>query len=130
MRPQSAGGGRSTSASKPAAAAAAPSDPQDILYNPTNWKNNVGVVYYLRTYMTVVAGMAAGILGVTNLAGFVVYFISQMLCVPLILAKCGGSIDKYFPSWNSVIIEHVFSSTALLSYVLCWMIGYNLCYVF
>lgn len=31
---------------------------------------------------------------------------------------------------DKVVLEHVFSSTALLSYVLCWMIGYNLGYVF
>lgn len=31
---------------------------------------------------------------------------------------------------DKVFIEHVFSSTAILSYILFWMIFYNICHVF
>jgi hypothetical protein len=31
---------------------------------------------------------------------------------------------------DKVFLEHVFSSTAILSYILFWMIFYNLCHVF
>lgn len=34
------------------------------------------------------------------------------------------------PCRNTVVIEHVFSSTAILSYILFWMIAYNLGHVF
>ena len=32
---------------RPAKAAAAAQPPEQELYNPVNWKNNLGVVYYL-----------------------------------------------------------------------------------
>jgi hypothetical protein len=31
---------------------------------------------------------------------------------------------------SQVYLEHVFSSTAILSYILFWMIFYNVCHVF
>ncbi|GBF93300.1 ER membrane complex subunit 6 [Raphidocelis subcapitata] len=103
---------------------------QEVLYNPTNWKNNFQVVYYLRIYATVVAGVVAGVLGVTGWQGFAVYLVSQLLVVPLIVAKAEGNTAKFFPSWDKVVLEHVFSSTALMSYVLCWMLAFNLGHVY
>eukprot|EP00877_Chromochloris_zofingiensis_P002155 jgi/Chrzof1/11940/Cz06g15120.t1 len=108
-----------------------PAQPQfDQIYNPLHFKHNYGVVYFLRIYMTVVAGAAAGILGLTGIPGFVLYLISQAACTVPILLKSGANIKKYFTNWTQVLVEHVFSSTAILSYILCWMIFYNLCHVF
>eukprot|EP00879_Flechtneria_rotunda_P013546 GHRR01014144.1.p1 GENE.GHRR01014144.1~~GHRR01014144.1.p1 ORF type:complete len:132 (+),score=45.15 GHRR01014144.1:325-720(+) len=103
---------------------------QLIIQNPQNFKNNAAVVYFLRIYMTIVAGAAAGILGVEGLGGFLVYLFSQLLCIAPILVKCAGNYRKFFPSWDKVVLEHVFSSTAILSYILFWMIFYNICHVF
>jgi hypothetical protein len=49
--------------------------------------------------MTVVAGAVAGILGITGWRGVALYPLSQALAVPLILAKSGGAVSGYFPSW-------------------------------
>eukprot|EP00878_Enallax_costatus_P002746 GHUV01002936.1.p1 GENE.GHUV01002936.1~~GHUV01002936.1.p1 ORF type:complete len:130 (+),score=26.87 GHUV01002936.1:622-1011(+) len=103
---------------------------QSIIQNPQHFKNNLGVVYFLRIYVTIVAGSAVGILGVEGWTGLAVYILSQLLCTVPILAKCGGNYKKFFPSWDKVALEHVFSSTAILSYILFWMIFYNICHVF
>lgn len=31
---------------------------------------------------------------------------------------------------DKVFLDHIFSSTAILSYILFWMVFYNLCHVF
>lgn len=31
---------------------------------------------------------------------------------------------------DKVFLDHIFSSTAILSYILFWMITYNVCHVF
>ncbi|WIA19146.1 hypothetical protein OEZ85_003794 [Tetradesmus obliquus] len=105
-------------------------DPHSVILSPQHFKNNLGVAYFLRIYMTIVAGSAVGILGVEGWGGFAVYLISQLLCTVPILVKCGGNYKQFFPSWDKVYLEHIFSSTAILSYILFWMIFYNVCHVF
>lgn len=101
-----------------------------VIQNPHHFNQNVGVVYFLRIYMTIVAGAAVGILGIEGWGGFTVYLLSQLLCTLPILAKCGGNYEKYLGTWDKVFLEHIFSSTAILSYILFWMIFYNVCHVF
>lgn len=76
-----------------------PQQQQDVLYNTNNYKNNLSVVYFLRIYMTVVAGAAAGALGVTGWRGFALYLLSQAAVAPLVVLKAGGRTAKYFPGW-------------------------------
>ena len=39
-------------------------------------------------------------------------------------------VPRCFHAWPQVLTEHVFGQTAVLSYLLCWMIFYNLAHVF
>eukprot|EP00775_Hariotina_reticulata_P004719 gene4719-4969_t len=110
--------------------AAQPAEQPVVFHNPQHFKNNLGVVYFLRIYTTIIAGSAVGIWGMEGWGGFIVYLLSQLLCTVPIILKCGGSYKKFFPSWDKVALEHVFSSTAILSYILFWMIFYNICHVF
>ena len=41
-----------------------------------------------------------------------------------------GDVKRYFTAYSQLATEHVASSTAVMSYVLLWMIFYNLCHVF
>jgi hypothetical protein len=39
-------------------------------------------------------------------------------------------VPRCFHAWSQVLTEHVFGQTAVLSYLLCWMVFYNLAHVF
>lgn len=109
--------------------------------------------------MTIVAGAVAGILGITGWSGFFVYLLSQALCTVPIVALAAASegeararrrrarapgpgppplapgplafvVPRCFQAWSQVLTEHVFGQTAILSYILCWMVTYNLAHVF
>jgi hypothetical protein len=47
----------------------------------------------------------------------------QAHCCHCCACVCAAVRDKVF-------LEHIFSSTAILSYILFWMIFYNICHVF
>ncbi|KAF8064484.1 Emc6 [Scenedesmus sp. PABB004] len=132
--PPAVGGGdaarRRAAAEKQRAAAVAAALQGPVVQVPAAFKNNLGVVYYLRIYVTIVAGAAAGIAGLEGWGGFLVYLASQLAATAPLLAKCGGDYRKYFTSWDKVALEHVFSSTAILSYILLWMLFFNVCHVF
>lgn len=80
--------------------------------------------------MTVVAGAVVGILGIEGIMGFVIYLISQLLCAVPVVLMAKGDIKKFFQGWSPVLTEHIFSQVTVLSYILFWMIFYNLCHVF
>ncbi|UZJ56307.1 hypothetical protein CBS101457_005627 [Exobasidium rhododendri] len=48
-------------------------------FSPENVAHNAKQIYYVRSVLTSVAGSAAGIFGLTNLAGFYFYFVSLLL---------------------------------------------------
>ncbi|XP_021730386.1 ER membrane protein complex subunit 6-like isoform X2 [Chenopodium quinoa] len=43
--------------------------------NAENVQSNMKVIYYSRTFMSIVGGIIAGILGFTGLTGFIFYFL-------------------------------------------------------
>jgi hypothetical protein len=49
---------------------------------------------------------------------------------PLSAAPLAFVVPRCFHQWSQVLTEHVFGQTAVLSYLLCWMVGYNLAHVF
>ncbi|GFH15876.1 uncharacterized protein HaLaN_12191, partial [Haematococcus lacustris] len=46
------------------------------------------------------------------------------------LGKGAASPVKYFHTWFTLLFFNVFSSTTLLTYILFWMVFYNLCHIF
>lgn len=98
-------------------------------FSPLNYKNNMGALYFYRTLASVVVGSAVGILGVYGWFGFLYLLASQFLCIiPMWLQA--QPARKYFRQTSTLLLENVFSSTTLLSYVFFWMLFYNLCHVF
>ena len=56
-------------------------------------------------------------------------FVAVQCAVPVVL-MAKGDIKKFFQGWSPVLTEHIFSQVTVLSYILFWMIFYNLCHVF
>ncbi|KAJ9518485.1 hypothetical protein V8C86DRAFT_2521607 [Haematococcus lacustris] len=103
--------------------------PADLV-NPVNLRHNLGVLGFFRTFTAVIAGIVVGIIGVEGWIGFVPHFLAQLLCAPAMLGKGAASPVKYFHTWFTLLFFNVFSSTTLLTYILFWMVFYNLCHIF
>ncbi|KAF5941569.1 hypothetical protein HYC85_019211 [Camellia sinensis] len=75
--------------------------------NAENMRNNMKAVYYCRTFMCIIGGVVAGILGFTGLTGFIFYFLVMAITSVGLIAKAGFSIHSYFDSWNQIIFDGI-----------------------
>ena len=68
---------------------------------------NMQQITYCRTTTAVLTGSTAGILGLTGLLGFVLYFVTAVLVSVGLLAKAGSKSSSYFPSnYRFVLSNH------------------------
>lgn len=100
------------------------------LVNAINLRNNLSVLGFVRTFASLLTGIAVGILGIEGWWGFLPHFFTQLLCAPLMVVKGATPPTKYFHTWTNFLFFNVFSSVTLLTYILFWMIFYNLCHIF
>ena len=98
-------------------------------FSPANYKGNMAALYFWRTLVSLVAGAAAGILGVYGWHGFIYHFASQIACVAPMFVTARPA-RRYFRTLDTLLTENAFSSTTLLSFIFFWMLMYNLCHVF
>lgn len=68
-----------------------------------------------RTFLSIIGGVIAGILGFTSLTGFIFYFLVMAITSVGLIAKSGFSIHSYFDSWNRVIFD------GFLSGLMVWL---------
>ncbi|XP_027068955.1 uncharacterized protein [Coffea arabica] len=97
-------------------------------FNAENMQNNAKVMYYSRTFMSIIGGVVAGILGLTGLMGFVFYFLIMGITSAGLAAKAGFSIHSYFDSWNKILLDGFFGG--LMSFVLFWTFAYDIVHIF
>ncbi|KAL4195803.1 hypothetical protein AMTRI_Chr04g180160 [Amborella trichopoda] len=76
-------------------------------FSAENLQSNMKVIYYSRTFLSIIGGVIAGILGLTGLKGFVLYFLIMALASLGLAAKARFSIHEYFDSWNRVVLDAV-----------------------
>ncbi|KNA04402.1 hypothetical protein SOVF_200170 [Spinacia oleracea] len=96
--------------------------------NAKNALNNSKVIYYSRTFMLIVGGIIAGILGFTGLTGFIFYFLVFAVTTVGLTAKAKFSIHSYFDGWNSVLFDGFLGG--LMSFVLFWTFAYDSVHIF
>ncbi|XP_028080325.1 ER membrane protein complex subunit 6-like isoform X1 [Camellia sinensis] len=95
--------------------------------NAENMQNNMKAVYYCRTFMCIIGGVVAGILGFTGLTGFIFYFLVMAITSVGLIAKAGFSIHSYFDSWNQIIFDGILGG--LMSFVLFWTFAYDFVHI-
>ncbi|KAG5496367.1 hypothetical protein JKF63_02669 [Porcisia hertigi] len=92
---------------------------------------NYESVFQVRTMGSVLAGVAAGVLGLTNFWGFF-FFVACAAVTSLAITAfgCSGNAHKCFPKGAA----ELFSVTQLLSgamtYILVWTVAYDAIYIF
>ncbi|KAJ6902754.1 hypothetical protein NC651_020283 [Populus alba x Populus x berolinensis] len=87
-------------------------------FRAENLQSNMKVIYYSRTFLSIIGGVIAGILGFTGLTGFVFYFLVMAITSVALIAKAKFSIHTYFDSWNRVVFDGFLGG--LMSFVLFW----------
>ncbi|KAK2990195.1 hypothetical protein RJ640_014647, partial [Escallonia rubra] len=97
-------------------------------FSNENMQSNMKVIYYSRTFMSIIGGVIAGILGFTGLMGFIFYFLVMAITSIGLTAKAGFSIHSYFDSWNRIILDGFLGG--LLSFVLFWTFAYDIVHIF
>uniref|UniRef100_A0A2C9V0D7 ER membrane protein complex subunit 6 n=1 Tax=Manihot esculenta TaxID=3983 RepID=A0A2C9V0D7_MANES len=77
-------------------------------FNAENLQSNMKVIYYSRTFLSIIGGVIAGILGFTGLTGFIFYFLIMAITSLGLVGKAKFSVHSYFDSWNRIILDGFF----------------------
>ena len=88
----------------------------------------IGTFLCSRTFMSIIGGVIAGILGFTGLSGFILYFLIMAITSVGLIAKAGFQVHSYFDSWNQIILDGFLGG--LLSFVLFWTFSYDIVHIF
>ncbi|XP_043689181.1 ER membrane protein complex subunit 6-like isoform X1 [Telopea speciosissima] len=104
------------------------SDADIPTFHAENLQNNIKIIYYSRTFLSIIGGVIAGILGFTSLTGFVFYFLVMAITSLGLAAKAKFSIHAYFDSWNRIILDGFLGG--LMSFVLFWTFAYDIVHIF
>ncbi|KAG8382814.1 hypothetical protein BUALT_Bualt05G0116800 [Buddleja alternifolia] len=90
-------------------------------FNAENILNNTRIINYSRTFMSIIGGVIAGILGFTSLTGFIFYFLVMAITSAGLAAKTGFSVHSYFDSWNRIIFDGILGGLLVcLSFIYSW----------
>ena len=81
---------------------------EDTLGKTLNEKavqHNSFIVEYCRTSVAVLAGVTAGILGLTGLVGFGLYLVFSLLLSMMLIVKAGAEWNRYFTSRRVLVFD-------------------------
>lgn len=99
-----------------------------LTFNAENMQSNMKIIYYSRTFLSIIGGVVAGIFGFTGLKGFVFYFLLMAVSSLGLMAKARFSIHSYFDPWNGVLLDGFLGG--LMSFVLFWTFAYDIVHIF
>ncbi|XP_042052528.1 ER membrane protein complex subunit 6-like isoform X1 [Salvia splendens] len=83
-------------------------------FNVENMQNNTRIINYSRTFMSIIGGVIAGILGYTALTGFIFYFVIMAITTVGLAAKTGFAVHSFFDSWNQIVFDGILVVRAIL----------------
>ncbi|KRY12135.1 U3 small nucleolar ribonucleoprotein IMP3 [Trichinella patagoniensis] len=96
----------------------------DAAFSEWAVRNNFSVLEYSRTCQAAASGVAAGILGLTGLAGFVFYFLCALAQSCVWYWKTDCCWKDYFPNFSTILLHGLFGG--LFTYVLFWTFLYGM----
>eukprot|EP00250_Pteridium_aquilinum_P027635 c3536_g1_i1 orf=113-478(+) len=98
------------------------------LFSAENIQHNMRTIYYSRTFLSIIGGVVAGVLGLTSITGFLFYFAIMMATSAGVALKAGLNIERYFDSWNRITLDGL--TAGLMSFVLFWSFAYDIVHIF
>ncbi|GJP43813.1 hypothetical protein CLOM_g3225 [Closterium sp. NIES-68] len=103
--------------------------PPAPLFSGPNLQKNLVAVNHSRTYLAIIAGVVAGILGLTGISGFLCYVFIMALGAVALFIKTGLHINKYFDTWQRIGGMDGLTHGAM-SFVLFWTLAYDFVHLF
>mmetsp|Transcript_11136 Transcript_11136/g.21026 ORF Transcript_11136/g.21026 Transcript_11136/m.21026 type:complete len:121 (+) Transcript_11136:238-600(+) len=91
-------------------------------------QKNLKVVHFCRTFMSIIAGVVAGILGLTNIYGFVCYFVMMALVSLRMLVKTNFQPTSYFMNSSKITYDGV--TAEIMTFVLFWTLFYDIVHIY
>jgi len=92
-----------------------------IAYNMRN-------INFCRTFVAIVSGIAAGIMGLTGILGFLAFLLTTCLLSVGMYLNVAGDAKPYFKSPNDIWTEGI--TQAMMSYVLFWTLFYDIVHIY
>uniref|UniRef100_A0A0N4Z3K7 ER membrane protein complex subunit 6 n=1 Tax=Parastrongyloides trichosuri TaxID=131310 RepID=A0A0N4Z3K7_PARTI len=99
-----------------------------VLINGIAVRNNVQVLEYSRTLQSLLAGLAAGIIGLQSFGGVAFYFLTLFIQSGLWLVKADFKVQQYFLQSHQLITHSLVGG--FFTYILAWVFFYGLVHVF
>lgn len=94
-------------------------------------KKNYESIGQVRTMGAVLAGIAAGVLGITNLLGVVFFFAcAAVTSLAIIAFGCRGDASRYLPKGSAELFSFQHLATGAMTYILVWTVAYDAIYIF
>eukprot|EP01111_Echinosteliopsis_oligospora_P017237 TRINITY_DN73_c1_g1_i1.p1 TRINITY_DN73_c1_g1~~TRINITY_DN73_c1_g1_i1.p1 ORF type:complete len:120 (-),score=8.14 TRINITY_DN73_c1_g1_i1:32-355(-) len=97
-------------------------------YSNDNIAHNNRIATYSQTLISLIVGVATGILSITGFAGFACYLVGYMLTSGLIVLKMGNKTENYFKSVYSFFMDGL--SEGFLTFILFWTLAYDMVHLF
>ncbi len=101
---------------------------KEDVYSERAVRQNSAIVDYCRTSGAVIAGVAAGILGLTGLYGFGFFILFSLLISVILSMKAGTGWAKYFTTRRQIWFDGVLGG--LFTYILVWTFLYGMVHVY
>ncbi|KAI9365767.1 Rab5-interacting protein-domain-containing protein [Pilaira anomala] len=98
------------------------------LYVPSHIMHNTRQLQYIRSCFAAIAGSAAGILGLTNLSGFLFYALSWTILSLLLIARTSNMKKYFIQGYKEVVFDGALSG--LLSFILFHTLLYGLVHLY
>ncbi|KAH9606877.1 hypothetical protein KSS87_019711 [Heliosperma pusillum] len=84
------------------------------ILNAESMMSNMKIINYSRTFMSIIAGVMAGIVGFNGVIGFVFYIIVMAITSLGLTAKANFSVHSYFDAWNRVLLDGFFGGLMVI----------------
>lgn len=89
---------------------------------------NARILNFCRVFVAIVAGCAAGIMGITGVSGFVCFFISTLLLSVGLYLKVSCDPKPFFKKPDDIWTEGI--TQAMMSYILFWTLFYDIVHIY
>ncbi|EAN87459.1 hypothetical protein C3747_68g800c [Trypanosoma cruzi] len=101
------------------------------IYVDDDLGENMRSVSQIRTMSALIAGVGAGVMGLTGIAGAVFFFFCAIISSLIILnVGCEGTPERYFPSGKKQFFSLGNLVTGAMTYILAWTVAYDAIYIF
>ncbi len=84
----------------------------------------------IKSFMGIVTGCCAGILGLTNMRGIAFFVVMHFVVSGCLLTRIGGDLEKYRKGVTKVNFVMEGLQSSFMSYMLFWTLFYGLVYLF